>query len=126
LKPNEINIYTNKRMDLEQAIGTVVHEGTHYLQLKQGYAEFNLMHEFRAFRAQGKVDKRTIGAEYKPGTIDTPASGLTDWGLWYYLENHPKYKDLPRGPVRPGQFDTKTDWQVIATLPWNTRPSWRR
>ena len=94
--PNVINIYHGADIDLWEALGVVVHEGTHYLQNKIGR-----MDPFRpdrglehgAHRAQGLVDPRTIGAPYRIDSKGMP-QGLSDWSLNRFLERHSSYKNL--------------------------------
>ena len=86
----EIIIYTSAFSTPQQAAGYATHEMMHFMQ-KVTRTNYNLGHEFDAFRAQGAVDWGHW------------TNRLSDPKLFELLGNHPIYRHLPIGPKGPDE-----------------------
>lgn len=77
----EIELYSNAFSTPRQAAGYATHETTHFMQ---GLTprNYNLGHEFDAFRAQGRVD------------LGHWTNGLSDTGLYNTLQAHQVYRGV--------------------------------
>ncbi|UWE15657.1 hypothetical protein [Herbaspirillum huttiense] len=85
---NEIDIYGNAFSTSTEAAGYATHEATHFMQ-GLNRSNYNLGHEFDAFRAQGAVD------------LGHWSNGLGDQGLYDFLSTHPVYRGVRPDPTWP-------------------------
>jgi hypothetical protein len=84
----EIDIYGNAFSTPTQAAGYATHETTHFMQ-GLTRSNYNLGHEFDAFRAQGAVD------------LGHWTNGLSDPKLYDLLGTHPVYRGVRPDPNWP-------------------------
>ena len=84
----EIDIYRNAFSTPTQAAGYATHETTHFMQ-GLTRSNYNLGHEFDAFRAQGAVDSGHW------------SNGLSDPRLYNLLSTHPAYRGVRVDPKWP-------------------------
>ncbi|WP_426104773.1 hypothetical protein [Massilia sp. TSP1-1-2] len=109
----DASTFTNGRMDLMGAAGTAVHEGTHYLQyISPDFKGWHRGHEFEAFREQGLVDWRAVGAPYRKSS-HLPTEGNTDLGLSHLINRSPSYRHLANDPLQRGRFNIMTDVKAV-------------
>lgn len=85
---SEIEIYKSASFTPIQAAGYATHEATHFMQ-GLNPRNYNLGHEFGAFRAQGAVDAGHW------------TNSLSDTGLYDLLGSHPVYRGVRPDPTWP-------------------------
>ncbi|ROZ61487.1 hypothetical protein, partial [Ramlibacter sp. WS9] len=84
----EIELYGNAFSTPAQAAGYATHEATHFMQ-GLSRANYNLGHEFQAFKNQGAVD------------LGHWSRSLSDNGLYDLLSRHPVYRGVRPDPNWP-------------------------